>query len=64
MEQGDRGPRTDYDGAWKQALDLYLEPFLRLCFPTVHAGIDWSQKATSRDTELQQTDHLNQARNH
>jgi hypothetical protein len=32
----------------------YLEPFLRLCFPVVHAGIDWSQKVIPRDTELQQ----------
>ena len=39
---------------WKQALDRYLEPFLRLCFPPVHAGIDWSQKVIPRDTELQQ----------
>jgi hypothetical protein len=49
-----RGPRTDYAGAWKQALDRYLEPFLRLCFPIVHAGIDWSQEVIPRDTELQQ----------
>jgi hypothetical protein len=54
MGKGSRGPRTDYDGAWKQALDRYLEPFLRLCFPVVHAGIDWSQKVIPRDTELQQ----------
>jgi len=54
MGKGRRGARTDYDGAWKQALDRYLEPFLRLCFPVVHAGIDWSQKVIPRDTELQQ----------
>jgi predicted transposase YdaD len=54
MGRGSRGPRTDYDGAWKQALDRYLEPFLRLCFPVVHAGIDWRQKVITRNTELQQ----------
>ena len=54
MGKGRRGPRTDYDGAWKQALDRYLEPFLRLCFPVIYAGIDWSQKVIPRDTELQQ----------
>ena len=46
--------RTDYDGAWKVALDRYLEPFLRLCFPLVHAGIDWSYKAIPLDQELQE----------
>jgi hypothetical protein len=46
--------RTDYDGAWKVALDRYLEPFLRLCFPTVHAGIDWSHDPIPLDQELQE----------
>jgi hypothetical protein len=43
--------RTDYDGAWKEALDRYFEPFLRLCFPAVHAGIDWSRAVTPMDQE-------------
>jgi hypothetical protein len=46
--------RTDYDGAWKEMLDRYLEPFLRLCFPAVHAGIDWSRGFTPLDQELQE----------
>jgi hypothetical protein len=46
--------RTDYDGAWKEMLDRYLEPFLRLCFPAVHAGIDWSRGFTPLDLELQE----------
>jgi hypothetical protein len=46
--------RVDYDGAWKLALDRYLEPFLRLCFPTVHAGIDWSHDPIPLDQELQE----------
>jgi hypothetical protein len=54
MGKGSGGSRTDYDGAWKEALDQYLEPFLRLCFPIVHAGIDWNQDALPLDQELQE----------
>jgi len=50
MEQ----PPSDFDGAWKYALEQYLAPFLELFFPTVHAAIDWSQPFFFRDTELQQ----------
>jgi hypothetical protein len=46
--------RADYDGAWKQALARYLEPFLRLCFPAVHGGVDWSRGFTPLDQELQE----------
>jgi hypothetical protein len=45
---------VDYDGAWKEALDEYLEPFLALCFAVVHAGIDWKQGAVPLDKELQE----------
>ncbi|MDR1284431.1 MAG: DUF4351 domain-containing protein [Opitutaceae bacterium] len=45
---------TDYDGAWKEALEIYLRPFLELCFPEVAAGIDWSQKPEFLDQDLQQ----------
>ena len=31
-----------------------FEPFLKLCFPHVHAGIDWSRGYESLDKELQQ----------
>jgi hypothetical protein len=48
------GHRADYDGAWKEALDHYLEPFLHLCFPIVHAGIDWTRGAAPLDQELQE----------
>ena len=37
MEQ----PPSDYDGAWKYALEQYFEPFLAFFFPDVHAAIDW-----------------------
>ncbi|MDR1284509.1 MAG: DUF4351 domain-containing protein [Opitutaceae bacterium] len=45
---------TDYDGAWKEALEIYLRPFLGLCFPEVARGIDWKRKPEFLDQELQQ----------
>jgi hypothetical protein len=45
---------ADYDGAWKEALDLYLQPFLQLCFPRVAAGIDWTVPVDFLDKELQE----------
>jgi hypothetical protein len=44
----------DHDGFWKEALDRYLEPFLRLCFPRVHDGIDWSRAHVPLDQGLRQ----------
>ena len=44
----------DYDGAWKEALEHYLQPFLVLCFPAVANGIDWNQPVEFLDQELQQ----------
>ncbi len=45
---------ADYDSAWKEALDLYFEAFLRLLFPEVHRQIDWSRGYESLDKEFQQ----------
>jgi hypothetical protein len=50
MEQ----PASDFDGAWKYALEQYFAPFLALFFPEAHAAINWSQPVAFRDTELQQ----------
>src|SRR5260370_16055179 len=47
----------DLDNPWKEALDHFLEPFLALCFPVVHAGIDWQRGYESLDKELQQIAH-------
>src|SRR5215212_5424895 len=47
-------PTTDFDGAWKEALERYLEPFLALCFPQAHGDIDWATPPQFLDTELQQ----------
>ena len=44
---------TDYDGAWKEALDDFLEWCLAFFFPEIHADVDWSRPCESLDTELQ-----------
>ena len=45
---------NDYDGAWKEALERYLESFISLCFPAVAANIDWSKEIVFLDSELQE----------
>jgi hypothetical protein len=45
---------TDYDSPWKEALDVYFEPFVALLFPEVHRQIDWSRGYESLDKEFQQ----------
>lgn len=55
--------RDDLDGPWKEALEHFLESFLALCFPDVHAGIDWSRGYESLDKELQQIVREAQLRN-
>jgi hypothetical protein len=47
-------PSEELDSPWKEALEHFLEWFLALCFPEVHAGIDWSRGYQSLDKELQQ----------
>ncbi len=44
----------ELDSPWKEALEHFLESFLALCFPEVHAGIDWARGYESLDKELQQ----------
>jgi hypothetical protein len=45
---------SDYDGPWKEALDVYFEAFLAFFFPPAHADVDWSRGYESLDKELQQ----------
>jgi hypothetical protein len=45
---------TDYDSPWKEALDVYFQPFLALFFPQTNADIDWSRGHEFLDKELQQ----------
>jgi hypothetical protein len=47
-------PASDFDGAWKEALERFFEPFIAFFFPQVHAGIDWTQPVLFQDTALQQ----------
>lgn len=47
-------PSSDYDSPWKQALDLWLDSFLALFFPEVHAAIDWSVPPEPQNSELAQ----------
>ncbi|MCG8353824.1 MAG: DUF4351 domain-containing protein [Chloroflexales bacterium] len=47
-------PPSDFDGAWKYALEQFFGPFLELFFPAAYAAIDWTQPVTFRETELQQ----------
>ncbi|NET59150.1 MAG: DUF4351 domain-containing protein [Symploca sp. SIO2E6] len=44
---------TDFDSAWKDTLEWYFEPFIRLCFPQIHPAIDWSHSCQFLDKELQ-----------
>jgi hypothetical protein len=45
---------TDYDGAWKEALEQFFRPFLQFCFPLIAAGVDWSRDFEFLDQELQE----------
>lgn len=45
---------TQYDSPWKEALEAYFPEFLQLCFPAIHAGIDWVYGYEFLDKELQQ----------
>ena len=42
----------DHDSPWKQALQHFLEPFLALFFPQIHADIDWTRGYEWLDHEL------------
>jgi len=46
--------QAEYDSPWKEALEVYFEPFLALLFPAVHALIDWSRPYESLEQEFQQ----------
>jgi len=44
---------TTYDSPWKEALDIYFEPFVAFFFAPTHAEIDWSRGYETLDKELQ-----------
>jgi len=45
---------SEFDIAWKQALEWFFEPFLAFFFPVAHADIDWNREPVFMDKELQQ----------
>ena len=45
---------SDYDGAWKEAIRLYLRAILEKYFPAVAATVDWSHEPQWHDKELSQ----------
>lgn len=47
-------PPADYDNSWKQAIELYFEQFILLCFEQLHPLIDWSRGFHVLEQELQQ----------
>lgn len=44
---------SEFDTAWKQALEWFFEPFLGFFFPPVHGAVDWSREPAFLDKELQ-----------
>ena len=44
---------TDYDSAWKAALEYYLPQSLALFFPRIYADIDWTKGFEFLNKELQ-----------
>jgi hypothetical protein len=53
MDNGLKNPATQYDAAWKSAMDAFLRPFIELMFPDLARQIDWTVEPKSLDTELQ-----------
>jgi hypothetical protein len=44
----------DFDGPWKEALQVYLPFFLTFFFSDIHADVDWDRGYQSLDKEFQQ----------
>ena len=56
MDEDKDVPSADHDSPWKEALEVYFEPFMALLFPSVHAQVDWAQPVEFLDKELQALD--------
>lgn len=54
MTSGEAIPDNDFDGPWKEVLDLYLEDALAFFFSDAHRDIDWARGYEGLETELQQ----------
>jgi hypothetical protein len=44
---------TEYDSAWKEAIEYAFEPFMAFFFPQAHKDIDWQNGYDFLDAELQ-----------
>ena len=44
---------TDFDGAWKEAMEQFFRPFLEFCFPGIAANVDWTKGFEFLDKELE-----------
>lgn len=44
---------SDFDSAWKEALDTWFEPFMAFFFAEAHREIDWARGVRMLDKELQ-----------
>ena len=45
---------SDFDSAWKEAIDAFFQHFMAFFFPQAHREIDWSRAPVMLDKELQQ----------
>jgi hypothetical protein len=43
-----------FDSVWKEALDVYFEPFMAFSFAKAHREIDWARGSEMLDKELEQ----------
>lgn len=53
MKNNNAVARSDYDGAWKAALEKYFKEFLELLFPVIYNEVDWSKGYEFLDGELE-----------
>ena len=44
---------SDFDSAWKEAIDAFFQHFMAFFFPTAHREIDWTRRCDPLDKELQ-----------
>jgi len=42
-----------FDEAWKEAIEIYFEPFMKLLFPDIHKDINFSKGYQFLDKELE-----------
>ncbi len=48
----DSGIRSEFDGPWKDVLDIYFEQFMAFCWSLRYAEIDWQRGYKTLDKEL------------